>query len=83
MATRNLLHKSHLEPFKEWLIKTGYEIHDTKGIYEVLRASKGSKWLIVYRKDSLKEHYTVRDIDYTTVSRFLRWRNENVSNSSQ
>ena len=72
MATRNLLHKSHLEEFKEWLIKGGYQIHDTKGIYEVLRASKGSKWLIVYRKASLKEHYSVRDIDYTTVQRFLR-----------
>lgn len=74
MATRNLLHKSHLEEFKEWLIKVGYQIHDTKGPYEVLRASKGSKWLIVYRKADAKEHYTVRDIDYTTVSRFLRAR---------
>ena len=72
METRNLLHKSHLEEFKEWLIKCGWQIHDTKGIYEVLRASKGSKWLIVYRKFGAKEHYTVRDIDYTTVSRFLR-----------
>lgn len=77
MATRNLLHKSHLDAFKEWLIKTGYQIHDTKGVYEVLRASKGSKWLIVYRKDSLNEHYSVRDIDYSTVRRFLRWREEN------
>ena len=74
MATRNLLHRSHLEEFKEWLIKVGYQIHDTKGLYEVLRASKGSKWLIVYRKDSLKEHYSVRDIDYSTVGRFLRAR---------
>lgn len=74
MATRNLLHKSHLEEFKEWLIKTGWQIHDNKGAYEVLRASKGSKWLIVYRRSDAKEHYTVRDLDYTTVGRFLRWR---------
>ena len=74
MATRNLLHKSHLEQFKEWLIKTGYQIHGTKGLYEVLRASRGSKMLIVYRKTDLKEHYSVRDIDCSTVRRFLRWR---------
>ena len=82
MATRNLLHKSHLEEFKEWLIKCGYQIHDTKGIYEVLRASKGSKWLIVYSREDAKEHYSVRDLDYSTVRRFLRWREENVKHSS-
>ena len=73
VATRNLLHKRHLESFKEWLIETGYQIHDTKGIYEVLRASKGSKWLIVYSRAGAKEHYSVRDVDYSTVERFLRW----------
>ena len=81
MAMRNLLHKSHLEAFREWLIKTGYQIHDTKGIYEVLRASKGSKWLIVYSRANAKEHYSVRDVDYSTVRRFLRWRAENGENT--
>jgi len=66
MATRNLLHKPHLEAFREWLIKTGWQIHETKGLYEVLRAYKGSKWLIVYRKASPKEHYSVRVVDYST-----------------
>lgn len=79
MATRNLLHKIHLEPFKEWLIKTGWQICDTKGIYEVLRASKGSKWLIVYSRANAKEHYSVRDVDYSTVERFLRWRGKDDS----
>ena len=77
MATRNLLHKSHLEAFKEWLINAGWQICDTKGIYEVLRASKGSARLIVYSRADAKEHYSVRDIDYSTVCRFLRWRKEN------
>ena len=76
MATRNLLHKSHLEEFKEWLIKNGYQIHDTKGLYEVLRASRGGTWLIVYRKAALKEHFSVRDIDYSIVRRFLKWRTD-------
>lgn len=79
MATRNLLHKSHLEEFREWLVKTGYQIHETKGIYEVLRASRGGSVLIVYRKADLKEHYSVRDIDCSIVRRFLRWRAENGS----
>ena len=72
MATRNLLHKSHLEEFKAWLIKSGHEIHDPKGAYEVLRASKGAKCLIVYCRANSKEHYSVRDIDNMTVIRFLR-----------
>lgn len=77
MATRNLLHKIHLEEFREWLIKTGYQIHETKGFYEVLRASKGSKRLIVYQKSDAKEHLSVRDVDYMTIDRFLRWRKNN------
>lgn len=76
MATRNLLHKRHLEDFREWLINDGWKIHEAKGIYEVLRASKGSKWLIVYCRTDAKEHYSVRDVDYSTVWRFLRWREE-------
>lgn len=76
MATRNLLHKSHLEEFKEWLIKGGYQIHEPKTIYEVLRASRGGAWLIVYQKSGNKEHYTVRDVDYSAVRRFLRWRQD-------
>ena len=79
MATRNLLHKSHLDAFKEWLINNGWQIHDPRGLYEVLRASKGGKWLIVYRRADAKEHYSVRDVDYSTVRRFLKWRAENAS----
>lgn len=77
MATRNLLHKSHLEAFKEWLITSGWRIHEPRGFYEVLRASYGTKWLIVYRKADVKEHYSVRDVDVQTVIRFFRWRAEN------
>lgn len=74
MATRNLLHKSHLEEFKEWLIKCGWQICEPKTIYEVLRSRRGGVWLIVYRKSENKEHYTVRDLDYSTVRRFLKDR---------
>ena len=76
MATRNLLHKRHLEAFKEWLIKCGWKIHEPKGIYEELRASRGSKWLILYCRADAKEHYSVRDVDCSTVRRFLKWRAE-------
>lgn len=77
MATRNILHQSRLEAFREWLVKDGWQIHDPTGIYEVLRAKKGGRWLIVYRRTDAKEHYSVRDVDYSTVGRFLRWRKEN------
>lgn len=77
MATRNLLHQSRLEAFREWLVKDGWQIHDPTGIYEVLRAKKGGRWLILYRKDSATEHYSVRDVDCSIVRHFLRWRKEN------
>jgi hypothetical protein len=73
MATRNLLHKIHLEAFKEWLKNDGWAILDgARGLYEVIRAKKGDRWLIVYRKADAKEHYSVRDVDCGIVRNFLR-----------
>lgn len=53
MANRDTLAVSKLEDFKQWLIKDGWEIQETKGWLEVLRATKQDKKypLIIYRKD--------------------------------
>lgn len=72
MALRNLLHVSRLEAFKEWLINDGWRICSKRGIYEVLRAKKGDRWVIVYRKTDAEEHYSVRDADCSIVRRFIR-----------
>lgn len=73
IANRCLLHKSKLEDFKVWLVKDGWTIEKTKGIYEVLRATKPyKKPLIIFEKDRSKEHYTVQGIYVGLVYQFIR-----------
>lgn len=75
MATRNLLHKNKLDDFKRWLVKDGWKIEPTKGLYEVLRARKGNKRpLIIYARDNSKEHVTVQARDVYIVKAYLRDR---------
>jgi hypothetical protein len=61
MADRHTLHKSKLEDFKEWLINDGWVIENIKGFYEVLRAKKGKRTILIYSKLEAKEHYTIPD----------------------
>ena len=74
MANRHTLHISKLEDFKEWLVKDGWEIEETKGIWEVLRARKSGRQnpLMVYRKADAKEHLSIMDRDSDVVGAFLR-----------
>lgn len=72
MAERCLLHKNKLEAFKEWLIRKGYEIQDTKGFYEVLRAKKDKNTVIIFAKDRAKEHLSVQDKDRRLVWEFIK-----------
>ena len=74
MANRHTLHKSKLTAFSDWLISDGWKIEDTKGFYEVLRAKKGKRVLIVYERLDMKEHYSLSDHDNCIVRRFLRER---------
>ncbi len=72
MARRNLLHKSKLEDFKNWLEFDGWTLEDTKGFYEVLRASKCKRKFILFSRLELKEHYSVRDADEGVVAAYIR-----------
>lgn len=72
MAERCLLHKNKLEPFKVWITSSGYELQETKGLYEVLRATKGKETVIIYRKTQAKEHLTVQQKDYKLIRQFIR-----------
>ena len=76
MANRHTLHKNKLTAFKDWLISDGWEIEDTKGFYEVLRAKKGKRVLIVYERFDMKEHYSLAVRDCPIVRQFLRQRKE-------
>lgn len=72
MAERCLLHLNKLEPLKIWLTSSGYELQPTKGIYEVLRATKGEETAIIYRRSIVKEHLTVQQKDYKLIRQFIR-----------
>lgn len=71
MAMRNLLHQSKLGAFERWLENDGWTICAVKGFYEVLRAKKNGRYLLVYRKLDAKEHYSVMDADCGIVRKFL------------
>ena len=73
IANRCLLHKTKLEDFKIWLINDGWIIEKTKNFYEVLRATKPHKKpLIIFKRNDLKEHYTVQGIYVGLVYQFIR-----------
>lgn len=80
MANRHLLAINKLEDFRNWLLKNGWQIEETKGKYEVLRARKSTEKLplIVYKKD--KDgliHLSVSDWNTKYVYEFI---NDNKSN---
>ena len=61
MANRHTLAIRELENFKAWLQSKGWQIEQTKGCYEVLRA-KHDKYkypLLVHKKDNAKEHLSI------------------------
>jgi hypothetical protein len=76
MSNRSLLHRSKIEDFKNWLKEDGWKIEQPKGIYEVVRATKGTrKPLIVYTRDNKgNEHITVQDRDVPVVRAYIRDR---------
>lgn len=71
MAARCLLHQNKLDLFKWWLCSKGYEIQETKGFFEVLRAKKGKETIIIFRQIDKKEHLTVQNKDYRLVRQFI------------
>lgn len=72
MGTRNLLHINQLNSFTNWLKKDGWVIQKPKGMYEALRATKGKRWIIVYRRLKPKEHLSLCDRDCDIVRQFLK-----------
>lgn len=72
MADRTLLHINKLPMFTWWLNSLGYEIQQTKGVWEVLRAKKNNDLILVFRKVSAKEHLTIQQKDFGLVKKFIR-----------
>jgi DNA-directed RNA polymerase subunit RPC12/RpoP len=58
--SRNTLHRSKLGDFREWLKGDGWEMEQINGDYEVLRARKGQRQLLIYDRDG-GDHYSYAD----------------------
>ena len=84
MANRHTLHSNKLDALRTWLIKTGWTIEETKGIWEVLRAKKAGRQnpLIVYQKTN-KEHLSVLDRDIDIIKDFLRDNKKKQTNADR
>ena len=74
MANRHTLHISHLPKLKSWLQDQGFEIMPVSSHgYEVLRAKKDGRTLIIYKKLDAKEHLSYMDNDWRIIRRFLEY----------
>lgn len=79
MANRNTLSINKLEMFRQWLKLNDWQLQETKGVYEALRAVKKDRKypLIVYWRHDTNNgnelvHYTVLDRDMGIIRQFLR-----------
>lgn len=69
---RDILHVSHLDPFKAWLKRNGFEFRPGKGEHQVLQIKdKTGRWRGVFRRDSSKEHLTIETHIDTLAIRFI------------
>ena len=74
MANRYTLHISHLPKLKLWLRNQGWEILPlSKHEYEVLRAKRDNRTLVIYKKYNAKEHLSYADRDRRLIRRFLEF----------
>ena len=73
--SRNLLHVSKLDAFKDWLASQGIEHRPGRGGYEVLQIkTKKGAWQCVFRRLEMAEHYTVAYPIEPIVRRFIKDR---------
>ena len=80
MANRRTLHMNSIGEFKDWLVKDGWELHEPKGIWEVIRAKKGTRIFLAFRKKEAKEHLSTSDKDNDVVMEFINSKKKQKTN---
>ena len=73
MANRHTLHINAIDDFKQWLVSDGWELQTLKGDYEVIRAKKGKRTFIAFKrlKDNL-QHLSTTDKDARVVYAYIK-----------
>lgn len=75
--SRCLLHKTRLEPFKQWMTAAGIEHRPGRGDFQVLQVkTKNGQWQCVFDRIEAPEHYTVAWPLESIVRRFIRANKE-------
>lgn len=75
--SRNMLHISKLEEFKQWLDSEGIQHRPGKGAYQVLQVCKdGTHWNGIYVRIETPEHFTVDRYLEPLVAKFIRLRKQ-------
>jgi hypothetical protein len=70
--SRDLLHISKLKAFISWLDRTNRGWRLGKGPYQVIQVmTDNSGWQVVFRRDSMPEHYSINAALEPIVERFI------------
>jgi hypothetical protein len=74
MATRNLLHKTKLSKFLDFVVEKGANIEKPNGSYQKARFRfPGKPPHIIWEKNTVKEHYVLED---KTINLFWEFHNQ-------
>lgn len=76
IRSRCLLAINKLDDFKKWLVEDGWDIEEPKGLYEVVRAKKSKRWLLIHQRMYAKQHVTVMEKDFGVVWKYLKSRKD-------
>lgn len=72
MASRNTLHKTKLQEFKDYLDANCIGYRPGKGEYQVLQVcTPDSGWQVVFSRLDMPEHFTVGDKLLPLVRKYL------------
>ena len=71
MRDRSKLHYTKLDDFLRFVEAKGYELFNTKGMYEAFRIKKDGKFVIGHKRDK-SDHITIHGHGLFLIDSFLK-----------
>lgn len=79
MANRHTLHINAIDDFKKWLVCDGWELQTPKGYYEVIRAKKGNRLFMAYRRlNNNLQHLSTTDKDARIIYAYIKSKKKQI-----
>lgn len=73
--SRNTLHLSHLEPFKQYLVENFIAFRPGRGDYQVLQVQLADgQWAGIYSRGKMPEHYTSDKRLDPLIEKFIEYK---------